>query len=175
VPDPRAVDLDGLGDEEWRKSLCQRALQKLQEEIKAEHYQDLHMIAIEGRSPSEVTQAPGRSRAQVYLIKHRAARGRLTLAECIEVGQALSAALECLHRANLIHRDVKPSNIIYVRARAKLADIGLVTVASHGYPDRTRCTADPQVEGTLRLGRLRPRGPPARRRKRDWPSRHPRR
>ena len=46
--------------------------------------------------------------------------------ECIDVGLRLAEALEHLHERGLAHRDVKPSNIIFVNGRAKLADIGLV-------------------------------------------------
>ncbi len=46
--------------------------------------------------------------------------------DCIEVGLRLAEALEHLHEQGLAHRDVKPSNIIFVNGKAKLADIGLV-------------------------------------------------
>lgn len=46
--------------------------------------------------------------------------------ECIDVGLRLSEALDHLHERGLAHRDVKPSNVIFVNGRAKLADIGLV-------------------------------------------------
>jgi len=46
--------------------------------------------------------------------------------ECIDVGLRLSEALHHLHEKGLAHRDVKPSNVIFVNGRAKLADIGLV-------------------------------------------------
>jgi tetratricopeptide (TPR) repeat protein len=54
-------------------------------------------------------------------------RGRLPVDECIQLGLSLSTALEHLHGQGLIHRDVKPSNIIFVNRLPKLADIGLVT------------------------------------------------
>ncbi len=50
--------------------------------------------------------------------------------ECIDVGLRLAEALQYLHAKGLAHRDVKPSNVIFVNGRAKLADIGLV--AAHG-------------------------------------------
>jgi tetratricopeptide (TPR) repeat protein len=53
--------------------------------------------------------------------------GRLPIQSCLEVGLALSAALAFLHQRGLTHRDVKPSNVIYVNGVPKLADIGLVT------------------------------------------------
>jgi serine/threonine protein kinase len=56
-------------------------------------------------------------------------RGRLPVAECLDVATALASALDHLHRKGLVHRDVKPSNVIYVNGRPKLADIGLVTGA----------------------------------------------
>jgi WD40 repeat protein len=54
------------------------------------------------------------------------ARGSLPVEECIEIGITLASALGHLHRAGLVHRDVKPSNIIFVDGMAKLADVGLV-------------------------------------------------
>lgn len=56
-------------------------------------------------------------------------RGRLPLEECLELGLKLSLALGHLHRHGLIHRDVKPSNIVFIGDLPKLADIGLVTDA----------------------------------------------
>jgi tetratricopeptide (TPR) repeat protein len=54
-------------------------------------------------------------------------RGRLTYEECLTLGLTLNLALGHLHRHGLIHRDVKPSNIIFVNDVPKLTDIGLVT------------------------------------------------
>lgn len=52
--------------------------------------------------------------------------GRLPFEECVRIGLALTTALENLHGNGLAHRDVKPSNIIFVNGVPKLADIGLV-------------------------------------------------
>ncbi|MEI7910899.1 MAG: SUMF1/EgtB/PvdO family nonheme iron enzyme [Verrucomicrobiota bacterium] len=53
---------------------------------------------------------------------------RLDLPLCIDVGLRLAEALNHLHECGLAHRDVKPSNVIFVNGKAKLADIGLVAV-----------------------------------------------
>ena len=58
--------------------------------------------------------------------------GRLPVRECIQRGLSLSIALEFLHNQSLVHRDVKPSNIIFVNGTPKLADIGLVAEAGDG-------------------------------------------
>jgi len=60
------------------------------------------------------------------LAKEVALRGRLPLEECVRLGLSLSSALDVLHKHGLVHRDVKPSNVIFVSGVPKLADIGLV-------------------------------------------------
>ena len=55
------------------------------------------------------------------------ARGRLPIDRVIDLGLKLTEALSHLHAQGLVHRDVKPSNIVFVKGVAKLADIGLVT------------------------------------------------
>src|SRR5213075_549997 len=52
--------------------------------------------------------------------------GRLSIEQSVQLGLSLSQALAALHQRGLVHRDVKPSNIIFVKGHAKLADIGLV-------------------------------------------------
>lgn len=49
-----------------------------------------------------------------------------TVRECVDLGMSMAGALGHLHHAGLTHRDVKPSNIIYVKGQPKLADVGLV-------------------------------------------------
>src|SRR5204862_16386 len=56
------------------------------------------------------------------LVHHR----RLPMSECLQIGLSLTSALGHLHKNGLVHRDVKPSNIIFVGGVPKLADIGLV-------------------------------------------------
>ena len=57
----------------------------------------------------------------------KAANGApLDVEECISAGRVLAEGLEHLHHHGLAHRDVKPSNVIFVDGKAKLADIGLV-------------------------------------------------
>lgn len=56
----------------------------------------------------------------------RSGKRPLAVGFCAEAGARLASALAHLHANGLAHRDVKPSNIIFVDGQACLADIGLV-------------------------------------------------
>jgi TolB-like protein/Tfp pilus assembly protein PilF len=75
----------------------------------------------------------GRIEPETYVPKtlsNELARcGRLSVEQAAQLGLSLSQALAELHQRGLVHRDVKPSNIIFVKGHAKLADIGLVAQA----------------------------------------------
>jgi len=84
-----------------------------------------------------------------------AQHGRLDPARAIEVAVQLCAALECLHGAGLVHRDVKPGNLVIVGGIdgegpivVKLIDLG-IAVAS-GDPEHetagTKPYMSPEVE-----------------------------
>jgi len=47
---------------------------------------------------------------------------------CIAIGTNVAEGLQHLHDSKLIHRDVKPSNLIFIDGDCRLADIGLVAL-----------------------------------------------
>ncbi|WP_454048367.1 Stk1 family PASTA domain-containing Ser/Thr kinase [Cellulomonas sp. Marseille-Q8402] len=62
----------------------------------------------------------------VNLRRHLSERGSLTVAETLDVAEQVLDALAAAHRAGLVHRDVKPENVLMASdGRIKVADFGL--------------------------------------------------
>ena len=73
-----------------------------------------------------------------------AGRGRLSPDEAIDLAAQLGRGLDALHDAGILHRDVKPSNVLLAAdGTAALSDFGLARAA-----DSTRLTRDDQLVGT---------------------------
>ena len=58
-------------------------------------------------------------------LSSRLGKGALSLAEVARIGAEVAEALNVAHRAGLVHRDLKPGNVMLTKAGAKLMDFGL--------------------------------------------------
>jgi eukaryotic-like serine/threonine-protein kinase len=81
-------------------------------------------------------------------LSELARSGELTDRDVAEVGLDVCGALEHAHSRGVIHRDVKPANVVVARngsgTAAKLMDFGIASIAGEG-----RLTATGEVVGTL--------------------------
>ncbi len=92
------------------------------------------MEYVQGRTVREVMRIRGSSDRQP-LPPHRVA----------EIGRQMCLALAYAHRSNVIHRDVKPSNILLASdGNAKLMDFGISKVLETGNETLTEAKGTPQ-------------------------------
>lgn len=93
------------------------------------------------------------------LAQHRERTGSCSVTSCVQLGRKLCTLLETVHKQGLIHRDVKPENIILLPdGGVGLIDFGIARQYKEGQ-DRdtrhlgTRSTAAPEQYGYVQTDR----------------------
>lgn len=58
-------------------------------------------------------------------LAQRLTKGRLSVSEALRIASEIADALDAAHRLGVVHRDLKPGNVMLTRAGARLLDFGL--------------------------------------------------
>jgi len=138
----RAVKVIALGRSQTRDPAGREigAVTQLESRLQGEHPNLLEILHV-GRTDSHLFyvmeladddsgqpgDAPEHYRSAT--LEGRLARGPCEPDECLGLARQLLEGLAGLHAAGMVHRDVKPSNCLFVRGVLKLADFGLLTLA----------------------------------------------
>lgn len=84
-------------------------------------------VAMELADPEEGgSAADAKAYRPLTLASVATAETALPLSRCLSIGMRLASALEHLQRHHLLHRDVKPGNVLFVGGKPVIADAGLV-------------------------------------------------
>ena len=85
-------------------------------------------VASSGRAASPFAAASGvyRPKTLAHLIEGEKALPK----ECVQLALSLAKGLATLQRHHLLHRDIKPGNVLYVKGQPVLSDPGLIVEES---------------------------------------------
>jgi urea transport system substrate-binding protein len=86
----------------------------------------------------------------VTLAELVAERGLLPIAEACELIRQAAVGLEYIHQQSLVHRDIKPQNLLVSRnGQVKILDLGLATLRVGGDAAPSELTGERQFLGTV--------------------------
>lgn len=75
------------------------------------------------------------------LVQHK----QLPIEEAVRIAVDVLAALECAHGRGIVHRDIKPDNILFSIDRPMVSDFGIARAVSAAHQDGDQLITDEQV------------------------------
>jgi eukaryotic-like serine/threonine-protein kinase len=83
-------------------------------------------------------------------LRQRLERAPLTIVEAVRIAEQVASGLEAAHRADIVHRDVKPGNIMLTSGgQVKILDFGLAMSVADTNQTVTRMTQPGLAVGTI--------------------------
>jgi pSer/pThr/pTyr-binding forkhead associated (FHA) protein/anti-anti-sigma regulatory factor len=64
-------------------------------------------------------------------LKQRLARGPLSIDEVLDIAVQIAEGLAAAHRAGIVHRDIKPGNVLLTEGPLKILDFGIAKIRDH--------------------------------------------
>ncbi len=120
--------LPELFKNERRRDLLRREVRAAREVVSPNVCRIFDLIEVDGRELVSMEYVDG---GTLLNVLHE--RGPLDLKEAQDIASQFLAGLEAIHQAGLVHRDVKPENIMITRAgRVVLMDFGLARQEDSG-------------------------------------------
>jgi WD40 repeat protein len=120
--------LPDLFKDEKRRDLLRREVRAAREVVSPNVCRIFDLIEVNGTELVSMEYVDGGT-----LLELLAERGPLDLKEAQDIASQFLAGLEAIHQAGLVHRDVKPENIMITRAgRVVLMDFGLARQEDSG-------------------------------------------
>jgi Protein kinase domain len=154
VQHDRAVAIKVLQPELWSRTAPERFLREIRVAAKLQHPNILPLFdsgKVDGLLFYVMPFVPGES------LRTRIKRdGALPIGEAIGIALDVSSGLSYAHAQGIVHRDIKPGNILLSEGRAVLADFGIARaleespesrLTSHGFAPGTPTYMSPEHAG----------------------------